>query len=118
MKVVLDTNALMSPFEYHLNIDLEIQRNLGEVDIYVPSCVIGELKKLSRKRWEARAALQLAQKYRKVDVKSQGDSGVIEAAKKLNAHVVTNDQELIKILRRKKIPVLYVSQNRLVRPDE
>ncbi len=114
MKVVLDTNALMAPFEYRINIDMEIQRNLGHPDIYVPSCVLGELRKLSSRRWEARAALQLAQKYREVDVQSPGDSGVIEAAKKLNAHVITNDQELIKKLKKEKIPVLYVSQNHLV----
>jgi hypothetical protein len=118
MKVVLDTNALMSPFQYNINLDLELQNLLGNPEVYVPSCVLGELKRLSRQRWEARAALKLTQKYKVVEVQALGDSGVIEAAENLGAYVVTNDQGLIERLKAKKIGVIHLKQNRLVMQDD
>ena len=118
MKVVVDSNALLMPFQYNLNLDIEIQRLLGNAEIYVPSCVLGELEKLSRKRWEGKAALQLAQKYRIVEVNNLGDKGVMEAAEKLNAKVVTNDRELIEKLRKSGIKVIFMKQNHLVMDDD
>ncbi len=114
MNVVLDANALMMPFEYHLNLDLEIKKILGDVHIFVPSCILGELERLSRRRWEAKAALQLAEKYDIINVEKLGDKGVLEAAKKLNAYVVTNDRALVKILKKEGLKVLSMKQNRLV----
>ena len=118
MPVVLDTNALMTPFQARLNLDMEIERLLGKTDIYVPSCVLGELKRLAARRWEAKAALQLAGKYRIVEVDSLGDAGVIEAAKKLNAYVFTNDRILISSLRKEGLGVITLSNNHLVILDE
>ncbi len=118
MNVVLDTNALMMPFQYGLNLDLELRNLIGNPRIYVPSCVLGELKNLSGKKWEARAALKLAQKYQRVEVNNPGDSGVLEAAKKLEAVVVTNDRELMEKLRKMKIQVIWMKQNRLVMLDD
>jgi len=114
MNVVLDSNALIMPFQYNINLDIEIEKILGKGDIYVPSCVIGELKRLSTKRWEAKAALQLAEKYKIVEVEKLGDKGVIEAAKKLKAIVVTNDRELAEKLKREGIKIISLKQNHLV----
>jgi len=114
MNVVLDANALMMPFEYRLNLDLEIRNALGDADIFVPSCILGELERLSKKRWEAKAALQLAGKYKIINVENLGDKGVLEAAKKLNAYVVTNDRAFARILKKEGIKVLYMKQNHLV----
>ncbi len=102
--VVLDTNALLMPFQFRINLDLEIRQLLGDVDVVVPSCAIAELKKLKVK--EAKAALSLAGKYRQVHTTLRGDKGVVEAAKENHAAVVTNDQELITILRNSSIPVI------------
>ena len=118
MIVVLDSNALLMPFQYNLNLDMEIERILGPAEIYVPSCVIGELNKLAKKRMEARAALQLAGKYRVVEVNERGDRGVMEAAKKLGAVVVTNDKEFMKILKKNGIKIIFMKQNHLVMEDD
>ena len=118
MKVVLDTNALLLPFQIQINLDSEIRNVVGDAEIYVPSCVLGELKRLSKKRWEAKAALQLAQKYRVVNVEKLGDDGVMEAAEKLGAYVVTQDEELIGRLKRRGIPVIYLRQNHLRAMDD
>ncbi|MCD6275720.1 MAG: PIN domain-containing protein [Thermoplasmata archaeon] len=118
MRVVLDANALMMPFEYKINLDLELLRLLGKYEAYVPSCVLGELERVARRRWEAKAALQLADKYRRVEVESLGDRGVIEAAKKLKAAVVTNDRVLINKLIKEGIAVIFMKQNHLVMVDD
>jgi len=102
--VVLDSNALMMPFKFKVDIDSEILRLLGKVDVVVPSCVIDELEKLTAP--EAKGARKFAQRYRIVPCKNKGDKGVIETAKELRAAVVTNDQELIEILRKSSIPVI------------
>ncbi len=60
-KVVLDTNALLMPFEQRLNIDSQLRELLGDPEVFVPGPVIGELKRSKNKF--ARAALQLASKY-------------------------------------------------------
>ena len=77
--VVLDANALLMPFQFKINIDIEIERLLGGVEVLVPSSVIDELKKLKDK--DAKAALSLSKKYRRVEVGKRGDAGVIEAAR-------------------------------------
>ena len=112
--MVLDTNALLLPFEYGLNLDIELERILGTPDIFVPSCVAGELARLSKTQREAKAALQLMEKYRIVEVEALGDNGVIEAGEKLGAYVLTNDRELIGRLRERKLGVITLKSNHLV----
>ena len=102
-EVVLDTNALIMPFQFNINLDEEIERLVPNPDIYVPSSVTGELKKLKRKD-----ALSLASKYNEVKVRKKGDRGVIEAVEKLDAVLVTNDKELKKKIRKKGYKVLFL----------
>lgn len=102
--VVLDTNALLMPFQFKINIDSEIDRLLGGVEVLVPSSVIEELTKLKDKN--AKAALSLSRKYRRVEVSNRGDAGVIEAAREHSAPIITNDQELIEILKKSSIPAI------------
>lgn len=105
-RVLLDTNALLMPFEFSLNLDLELRSLLGDCDIYVPGPVIGELKRSKSKY--ARAALALASKYPIHNTSIQGDAGVIQAAKDLDALVVTNDAPMRKKLRQSGIKVIYL----------
>ena len=76
--VVLDTNALLMPFEMKMNLTLSVERLLGEVEFIVPGPLIGELKHLDNKY--ANAALQLARKYEIVPTEATGDNSVIELA--------------------------------------
>ncbi|MCL1811798.1 MAG: hypothetical protein FWG41_06275, partial [Methanomassiliicoccaceae archaeon] len=76
--VVLDTNALLMPFEIRLNLDLALADLLGEVRCVVPGPLIGELKHLDHKF--SKAALELARKYEIVQTTLSGDGAVIEAA--------------------------------------
>ncbi|HOE53001.1 MAG TPA: twitching motility protein PilT [Methanomassiliicoccales archaeon] len=112
-KVVLDTNALLMPFEFKMNLDLELAHLFGEFEAYVPGPVIGELKRSGSKH--AKAALMLAGKYKRFETSTQGDAGVLEAAKALDAMVVTNDIILRRKMRKEGVhAVLLRSRRHLV----
>lgn len=99
--VVLDANALIMPFQFSVNLDSEIIRLVGEVDIFVPSSVIDELERLGRKD-----ALKLASKYEVIFVSKKGDRGVVEAVEKTDGILVTNDKILKERVLKKKKPVI------------
>lgn len=104
--VVLDTNALLMPFEIRINLDLALQELLGEARIVVPGPLVGELKHLDHR--SAKAALALARKYEIIPTEQTGDNAVVELAKKENAYVLTNDKELRRRLRKERIPLIYL----------
>ena len=103
-RVVLDANALMLPFQFRVNLDLELGRLLGACDVYVPASVVRELERVAPRDRAARAALALAGKYRTYATDAKGDLAVIAAAEALGAHVVTNDRALLAVLRGRRIP--------------
>lgn len=107
VKVILDTNALLMPFQFGLNLDKELERLLGACEILVPSSVLDELDKLEPKKL-AKSAKALASKFKLLKTKEKGDKAIISTAKKLNCAVVTNDKELIKTLKELKLPVIYL----------
>jgi len=114
-KVVLDANALMMPFQFHFNINAELERLLGKCEIIVPSSVISELHGLSQKNRKAKAGLKLAEKFNTFSTKKKGDEAVIETAMEFKAMVVTNDIRLLKKLKELKIPRIRLrSRNHLV----
>jgi rRNA-processing protein FCF1 len=113
-KVVLDTNALLMPFEFSLNLDFEL---LGDYEILVPGPVVGELKR-SKSRF-ARAALEFSRRYSIVETEKQGDDGVADVAARLGAFVLTNDVELQRKLRKMKIKTIRLrSRSHLVLDED
>ena len=115
-RVVLDTNALLMPFEFSLNLDLELRELLGSCQVYVPGPVIGELRRSKNKF--AKAALSLASKYPIYDMAKQGDEGVIQAAKEMQAYVVTNDHAMQKKLRQAGLRCIYLRSRNHLHLDE
>lgn len=102
--IVLDTNALLMPFQFNINLDDELERLFGDVgSTYVPSSVLQELKGLGKK-----GPLKLSEKYKSIDVEKKGDEGVLEAAERLDGVIVTNDKDLKKRALDRKIPVAYL----------
>ncbi len=110
--VVLDTNALMMPFQFNINIDFEITRLFGDPEVYVPSSVIKELRTLKRKD-----ALMLADKYEIYEVDKERDEGVLQAALELKAVLITNDAELRSRARDEDIPVAYLREKAYLEVD-
>jgi rRNA-processing protein FCF1 len=107
--IVLDTNALLMPFEMKINIDIALSALLGDVRVIVPAPMIGELKNLENKY--AKVALSLARKYEIFHTDTMGDDAVVEAALRLDAYVLTNDKELKRRLRELRIPIVYLRSN-------
>ena len=117
VKVILDSNFLMVPFQFHVDVFEEVEYLLQKkVDFIVPSSVKVELTEISSRGGEGAAeaslALQLASRCRVVDVSLQPqetvDDAIVKAAQKLGAVVATNDVELKKRLRDINIPVVYL----------
>lgn len=102
IKVILDTNALLMPFQFHINLDAELTKLLGDYEIIIPSSVRDELQVLvdaNIKVSHIEAAIKLSRKYRTVVVDGQGDESIFSLACKLKAYVVTNDKRLRKRLK-------------------
>jgi rRNA-processing protein FCF1 len=119
VKVILDSNFLMAPFQFHIDIFEELEYLLQKkVDFIVPSLVKLELTSISSRGGEGAAnaslALQLASRCRVVDVTLQPqetvDDAIVKAAQKLGAVVATNDIELKKRLRDINVPVVYLRE--------
>ena len=104
--VVLDTNALLMPFELRINLDYAVRDLLGDVRFVVPSPLIGELKHLDHKY--ADAALQLARHFDIIQTEAHGDASVMELALRLNAYALTNDKGLRAKLRKAGVPLIYL----------
>ncbi len=102
--VILDTNALMMPFQFGINLDLELQRLFGSFKVLVPSPVIEELRSLASGNSAARNALRLAEKYGTVELEGEVDKILVDLAKDKNAVVVSNDTLVIRTLREEGLP--------------
>jgi rRNA-processing protein FCF1 len=119
IKVILDSNFLMIPFQFNLDIFQEIEFLLQrKVDFVVPSAVKTELTGISARGGEgapeASLALQLASRCRVVEVALQPnesvDDAIFKAAQKLGALVATTDIELKQRLRSINVPVVYLRE--------
>ncbi len=119
IKVILDSNFLMIPFQFHLDVFQEIEFLLQKkVDFVVPSAVKNELTIISARGGEgapeASLALQLASRCRVVEVSLQEgetvDDAIVKASQKLGGVVATTDIELKKRLRDNNVPVVYLRE--------
>ncbi|HVL49600.1 MAG TPA: hypothetical protein VM889_13680, partial [Candidatus Thermoplasmatota archaeon] len=112
--VLLDANALMMQFQFHIDIEAELKRILNIAhEVAVPSIVVDELKALAaevggKEAAEARMAVELAKTFRIIESPGEGDTGILRLAEKMNATVVTNDKVLRARLRAKNIPNVYM----------
>ncbi len=100
--VVLDSSAILMPFEFSIDLENELTRLLGKYKMVIPSPIIEELKFLSengkgRKKTFAKASFEIIEKYAIAEAgNTRGDDSVLFLAKELNGIVVTNDRELRK----------------------
>ena len=114
--IVLDANALLMPFQFNVNLDKELKRLFGEIPIFVPSSVLGELGNALDKN--AKAALALARKYDIAETELSGDEAVIDVAVRHESAVVTNDRALIRRLRAERVPIVRLRSERYLVADD
>jgi len=121
--VILDTNILIysakEPF------DIENQLMLaGFLDIRVPSVVLEELRKLSKKGDKtgrfAALALEIAKRFAVLKSASSGlaDDQLVNAAREGNLTVVTTDAAMKRRLRSEGLSVIFLKNGRLLAEDE
>ncbi|MDO5845937.1 MAG: nucleotide-binding protein [Methanocorpusculum sp.] len=113
VNVVLDTNALMMPAQFGVDLFTGLTELLGAYTALVPAEVVYELRGLAsgtgRNAAAARFGLTAAERCQllpewKEDISV--DDKVAGNAREFNAVVVTNDRELRKKLTDQRIPVV------------
>jgi len=113
----LDTNALMMPEQFGIDIFGELER-LGYFEFLVPSPVIDELNWIAtsassgRDKRSARVALGLAAMCREIKEPGEADLVLERLALRTGAAVLTSDKELKKRLISSGVTVIYLRQRR------
>ena len=106
------------PFEFRVNLDAELRRLLGDVDVAVPTPVLEELRLLATRDRNARAAARLARRYRTIEGHGSADDALLDLAQVLQAVVVTNDRPLLGRLHKARIACITLRErNHLVLED-
>lgn len=117
MKVILDTNALMAPEQFGVDIFSELLR-LGYTEYIVPEPIIKELQNLSKRadkgldKLAARVGLGLTDRCKIIGMEVDADRAIEDIAGREGAAVFTNDRDLKKRLIRKGVTVIYLRQGR------
>jgi len=116
MRVILDTNFLLVPVQFRVDIFKELKGN----DLITLDLCVKELQKISKsKRKEASAAsialgLVKKRKIRIIKAKPPTDSALLNYAKRNNCTVATNDRKLIKGLKNNKIKIIRLRQKKYI----
>jgi rRNA-processing protein FCF1 len=119
-KIILDTNFLFVPSQFHLDIFEELDRLIGQqVEPLILSSTFEELQKLIKSRSvkkskQALLGLKLAEKCRIAKIERKNDESnddvILRAAVEMKCAVATNDRELRKKLRKAGVPVVFLRQ--------
>lgn len=107
--IILDSNALMAPFQFSFNLDLELERVLPGVPPIVPASVVRELEFLmAQGNRTAKAGLELVKKYERIDIKGIGDGPIFNLSLNRSWPVLTMDRRLRDNLLKRGITVVFL----------
>ncbi|HEY6585926.1 MAG TPA: DNA-binding protein [Candidatus Methanoperedens sp.] len=111
-KVIIDTNGLMIPGQFGIDIFSELEQ-LGFFSYIVPSASVKELEKIvstgrGKDRTAAKIALSLLDRCTIIDKNGYADDIIIDLAVGMDAAVLTNDIELKKRLCSKGVTNVYL----------
>ena len=119
VRVILDSNFLMMPIQFHIDVFRELDELLNQkVETVTPSPVYEEIKRIacgkSKLAKEAKLALKIAEKSEVFEVKlgpgESTDDLIVRLASEWGCLVATNDRELRRRLRDLTVPVIYLRQ--------
>ncbi|MGB3908298.1 MAG: DNA-binding protein [Methanomethylovorans sp.] len=114
MKVIIDTNALMIPVQFNVDIFSELHR-LGFDHFIVPQAVLNELDRLvttarGQDLIAAKVGRSLANRCELVPIEGHADDIIVSLADDADAAVLTNDIRLKKRLLEIGIRVISLRQ--------
>ncbi|MBU0953229.1 MAG: hypothetical protein KKA90_02280 [Nanoarchaeota archaeon] len=119
MKFLLDTNFLMIPGRFKVDVITELRQFEGERELYTIDLVVEELERLadgtSKDARCAALALHLIQLYKIEVIQTQGqnaDDELLQAAQHHQVVVCTQDAPLQKRLTELKLPFVHLRQKR------
>ncbi len=118
MIAILDSNALLIPFSFKVDVLSELMK-LGHIPATIPP-VINELKGLEKRGLKsATLAIELSRRCKILDaaVGESVDEILLKTALKYKAAIVTNDRELQSKLRQNNIPVIQLRQLKYLEVD-
>ena len=100
------------PFQMGLDLETEIEREMGACRIAVPQVALAEVTAMEGSVKDGTAALQYARRFETVPTEGLGDSAIVECAKRTGGIVVTGDRGLMKRLRAEGLKVLRPRQRK------
>ncbi len=113
-KVIIDTNGLMIPGQFGVDIFSELDR-LGFDSYLVPSASVRELEKIcveagGKDKAAAKIALSLLKRCTVIEKNGHADDIILDLAADINAAVLTNDIELKKRLCSKGVTIVHLRE--------
>jgi len=113
-EVIIDTNGLMIPGQFGIDIFMELKR-LGFDTYIVPRASVRELEKIStqgrgRDRTAAKVALSLLERCSIVEKQGFADDVIMELAESTESPVLTSDIELKKRLCSKGVTIVQLRE--------
>lgn len=120
-RVLLDTNFLLVPFQFGIDIFAELERLLDvEYEVLVPTPVVRELEQLSkvggREARDARSALELVKGLKVLEMGGDADTALLASASG-GTVICTNDKLLRERVRQKRAPVIHMRQRKYLALD-
>ena len=111
-KVIIDTNGLMIPGQFGIDIFSELEQ-LGFYSFIVPNASVKELERImatgrGKDKSAAKMALSLLDRCTIIDKNGYADNIIIDMAISMDAAVLTNDAELKKRLCSKGVTNVYL----------
>ncbi|MBI2650978.1 hypothetical protein HYX01_00730 [Candidatus Woesearchaeota archaeon] len=123
-KILLDTNFLLLPYQFKVDIFTQIDRIMLDYKLFVLDKTIDELKSIllqqkGKDKDAAKIALKLVSLKNigilKTDSNKKTDEIIAEVSFKEGFVVATQDKELRQRLREKNIPVIILRKKKVVR---
>jgi len=120
-RVVLDTNFMLIPFQFGVDIKAELDRVLDfNYRLYTLDGVLKELEVLSKEKSQdgraARASLEMAKDIPTIAANGDVDDVLLRLASS-DTIICTNDKILKEKIKRKGAPVIYLRQKKYLMID-
>jgi rRNA-processing protein FCF1 len=120
-KVVLDTNFIMIPFQFGVDIKAELDRILGfSYELCTLESVLKELEGISKEKSKdgraAAASLEMKKDLTIIPAEGSADDALLALASK-DTIICTNDKVLKEKIKRKGAPLIYLRQKKYLTLD-